>query len=169
MTRKKKIIMGVLILSLVVAVGIGALMTCGPKGAWGKGFHPGFHRAGFHPGPHGEDVADFILWKMDKHVRELNLNEAQRQEYEKAKGEIKANLAEAMKRRMELHDMVRDELSKESPDLNALAGLVKERVNHIPDMISQHIDRFMRFYNTLDEDQRAQVIEMFRSRMDLPS
>lgn len=169
MTRKKKIIMGVLILSLVVAVGIGALMTCGPKGAWGKGFHPGFHRAGFHPGPHGEDVADFILWKMDKHVRELNLNEAQRQEYEKAKGEIKANLAEAMKRRMELHDMVRDELSKESPDLNALAGLVKERVNHIPDMISQHIDRFMRFYNTLDEDQQAQVIEMFRRRMDLPS
>ena len=167
MAKRKKTIMGILILSLVVAVGIGALMTCGPKGAWGKGFHPGFYRVGFHPGPRGEDLADFIIWKMDKHVRELNLNEAQRQEYEKLKGEIKTNLAEAMKRRLEFHDILRDEMSKEDPDLNALASLIKDRVNHIPEMISGHIDLFMSFYNTLDRDQKAQVIEMFRRRMDL--
>jgi len=169
MTRKKKTIIGFLILSLVVAVGIGAVTRCGPSGAWGRAFHPGFHRMGFHPGPHGEDVADFILWKMDKHVKELNLNETQRQNYETAKGEIKTSVAEAMKRRMEFHDILRDEMSKENPDMNALASVVKEKVNHVPDMVSKHIDLFMGFYNTLDEDQKAQVIEMFRRRMDLPS
>jgi Spy/CpxP family protein refolding chaperone len=167
MTRRKKTIIGATILSLAVVAGMVAVMACGPNGAWGKCFHPGFHRMGFHPGPHGEDVADFILWKMDKHVKELDLNEAQRQEYEKAKGEIKTTIAEAMKRRTEFHDILKDEMSKENPDMDALASLVKERVNHLPDMVSKHIDLFMSFYNTLDGDQKAQLIEMFRRRMDL--
>jgi hypothetical protein len=169
MTRKKKTFLGAMFLSLLVATGIGAILACGPNGEWGKGFHPGFHRMGFHPGPRGEDVADFILWKMDKHVKELDLNEAQRQEYEKAKGEIKATIAEGMKRRMEFLDILRDEMSKENPDMDALASLVKERVNHLPDMVSKNIYLFMSFYNTLDGDQKAQVIEMFRHRMGMPS
>ena len=80
MSRRKKIIMGALILSLMVLVGIGTTMTYGPRGSWAKGFPPGFHGMGCHPGPHGhgEDIADFILWKMDRHVKELNLNDAQK-------------------------------------------------------------------------------------------
>jgi len=167
MTRKKKIITGALILSLALAAGIGAVTVRGPNGAWGKSFHPGFHRTGFHHGLHSEDVADFIIWKMDRHAKELNLNEPQKQEYEKTKDEIKTGIAEAVNRKMEFRGIVRDEMSKENPDVNALAGLVKERVNHIPDMVSKHIDVFVNLYNMLDEDQKARVIEMFRSRMDL--
>jgi Spy/CpxP family protein refolding chaperone len=167
MTRKKKTLIGVLVASLVVAAGIGALTTFAPDGAWGKGFHPGCHRAGFHP--HGEDVADFILWKMDKHVRDLDLNETQKQEYEKVKDLIKVTVAEAMERRVEFHGILRDEMSKEKPDMNALASLAKERANLIPEMVSKHIDTFLDLYNTLDESQQAQLIEMFRSRMDRPS
>ena len=167
MTGKKKTLIIVLAASLVVAAGIGALTTCAPDGAWGKGVHSGFHRTGFHP--HGEDVADFVLWKMDKHVKELNLNETQEQEYEKAKAQIKLTVAEAMERKMEFHGVLRDEMTKEKPDLEALAGMIKERVNLIPDRVSKHIDLFLNFYNTLDGDQKDQMIEMFRRRMDLPS
>jgi len=167
MTRKKKTLIGVLVGSLVVAAGIGALTTCAPDGAWGKGFHPGFHRTGFHP--HGEDVADFVLWKMDKHVNELNLNETQEQEYEKAKAQVKLTVAEAMERKREFHGILRDEMSKEQPDLEALAGMIKERADLIPDRVSKHIDLFLNFYNTLDGHQKDQMIEMFRRRMDLPS
>ena len=167
MTGKKKTLIGVLVASLVVAAGIGALTTCAPDGAWGKGFHPGFHRAGFHP--HGEDVADFILWKMDKHVKDLDLNETQKQEYEKVKDQIKFTFAEAMERRVEFHGILRDEMSREKPDLEALAGLVKERANLIPERVSKHVDLFLNFYNTLDGNQKAQLIEMFRCRMERPS
>ena len=169
MTKRKKMIIGVLIVSVTAVAALGAIVTCGPNGAWGTGFHPGFHRTGFHPGPHGEDVADFILWKMDRHVKELGLNETQNQEYEKTKGEIKTCVAEAMERHREFHHVLSDEMSKENPDLNALANLVKDHLNQIPDVLSKHIDLFVEFYNTLDRDQKAQVIEMFRSRMDLPS
>jgi Spy/CpxP family protein refolding chaperone len=156
MKKRNKYIIGAAILSFAVVVGIGATLAHGPRGSWGKPFS-------CH---HGEDMADFIIWKMDRHVKELNLNQAQSQEYEKLKGEVKAGIAEAMERRREFRGMMRSEMEKENPDLNALANRVKERVNNIPDMVSKHIDLFLRFYNMLDEGQKAQVIEMIRWRMD---
>jgi len=56
-------------------------------------------------------------------------------------------------------------MNKENPDINALAGLIKERAQHVPDMVSKPIDLFVDFYNLLDKDQQARVIEMFRLRM----
>jgi hypothetical protein len=120
---------------------------------------------GCHPGPHGEDVADFIMWKMDRHVKNLNLNEAQKKEYERIKEETRAGIAGAIEKRKEFHGIVQAEMNKENPDINALAGLMKERAQHIPDMVSKPIDRFVDFYNLLDKDQQARVIEMFRLRM----
>ena len=165
MSKRKKIIMGALILTLAIVVGIGATIACGPKGSWARGFPPGFHGMGCHPGPHGEDIADFILWKMDRHVKDLNLNDAQKGEYEKSKEEIRAGIAQAMERKKEFHRIVREEMDRENPDINALASLMKDRAQHIPDMVSRPIDLFVNFYNLLDENQQAKVIEMFRARM----
>jgi hypothetical protein len=165
MSKKKKIIMGALILTLAIVVGIGATVAYGPKGSWARGFPPGFHGMGCHSGSHGEDIADFILWKMDRHVKELNLNDDQKKEYEKSKEEIRAGIAEAIERKKGFHRIVHEEMDKENPDINALAGLMKERAQNIPDMVSKPIDLFVSFYNLLDENQKAKVIEMFRSRM----
>lgn len=166
MSKRKKIIIGALILTLAVAVGIGATTVCGPKGSWARGFGPGFHGMGCHPGTHGEDIADFILWKMDRHVKELNLTDTQKREYEKSKEQIRAGVAEAIERKKDFHRIVHEEMGKENPDINALAGLMKERVQNIPDMVSKPIDLFVNFYSLLDENQKAKVIEMFRSRMN---
>ena len=165
MSKKKKIIMGALILTLAIVVGIGATIAYGPKGSWARGFPPGFHGMGCHPGPHGEDLADFILWKMDRHVKELNLNNNQKKEYEKSKEEIRAGIAQAIERKKDFHRVVHEEMDKENPDINALAGLMKERAQNIPDMVSRPIDLFVNFYNLLDKDQQAKVIEMFRARI----
>ena len=165
MSKKKKIIMGALILTLAIVVGIGATIAYGPKGSWARGFPPGFHGMGCHPGPHGEDIADFILWKMDRHVKELNLNNNQKKEYEKSKEEIRAGIAQAIERKKDFHRVVHQEMDKENPDINALAGLMKERAQNIPDMVSRPIDLFVNFYNLLDKDQQAKVIKMFRARM----
>ena len=94
MSKRKKMIIGALILTLAVVVGIGATTVCGSRGSWARGFGPGFHGMGCHPGPHGEDIADFIMWKMDRHVKDLNLTDAQKLEYEKSKEQIRAAVAE---------------------------------------------------------------------------
>jgi hypothetical protein len=165
MSRRKKIITVTLILTLAIAAGIGASIAYGPKGSWARGFAPGFHGMGCHPGPHGEDIADFILWKMDRHVKELNLTDAQKKEYEKSKEEIRTGITEAIERKKDFHRIVREEMDKENPDINALAGLMKDRAQNIPDMVSKPIDLFVNLYNLLDESQKAKVIEMFRARM----
>ena len=165
MSKRRKIIMGPLILTLAIVAGIGATIACGPKGSWARGFPPGFHGMGCHPGTHGEDIADFILWKMDRHVKELNLSDDQKKDYEKSKEEIRAGIAEAIERKKDFHRIVHEEMVKENPDINALAGLMKERAQHIPDMVSKPIDLFVNFYTLLDESQKAKVIEMFRARM----
>ncbi len=166
MKKPKKIIsIGAVILSLAAAAGTVAALASAPKGSWAGGVHPGFHRLSCHAGPHGQDIADFLLWKMDRHATELNLNETQLQKYEEIKANIKSSIADAMERRSALHGIVREEMNKENPDVKALANLFKERVQHLPDVVSRHIDLFLSFYDMLDETQQAKVVEHFRWRM----
>jgi hypothetical protein len=161
---KKVIVTGATILALAV-VGIGITKASGLKGAWGGHFQPCFHGAGMHPSFNGGDISDFAMWKLDRHVRELNLNETQTQEYEKVKGVIKRSILEAHQGRSEFHQLVRVEIDKDNPDMNALVSLLKERVKHIPEMVSKPADLFLDFFNTLDAEQKAQVVEMIRWRL----
>jgi Spy/CpxP family protein refolding chaperone len=154
--RKKYFIIGAVILSIGILASLGFSAACGPHGSWGKGFHSRFH---------SDDVADFISWKMDRHVKDLNLDETQRQEYENLKGQVKTHITEAMERRRGFHSIIHEEINKENPDLNNVANLAKERLQKMPDIIGKNLDLFMDFYNrVLTDDQRAKVIEMIRNR-----
>jgi Spy/CpxP family protein refolding chaperone len=154
--RKKYVIIGTIILSLLVIAGLGFTAACGPHGHWHKGYDYGFH---------GEDMADFILWKMDRHVKDLNLDDTQRQEYENLKGQVRVSITEAIERRREFHRMMHEEINKENPNLNNVANLARERLQKMPDIIGKNLDLFMDFYNrVLTDAQRAKVIEMIRSR-----
>ena len=154
--QKKYIIIGTVTLSLLVIMGLGLTAACGPGGHWDRGFHPKFR---------SEDVADFILWKMDKHVRELNLNDTQGQEYDQLKEQVKASIKEAIERRRAFHRMMYEEINRDNPDLNNVANLAKERLQRMPDIIGKNLDLFMDFYNrVLTDEQRTKVIEMIRSR-----
>jgi len=154
--RKKYLIVGTVILSLMVLTGLGFTAAYGPQGCWRKGYHHGFH---------SDDMADFILWKMYRHVKELNLDEAQMQQYAEIKEQVKTTITAAMERRRQFHDLVHNEVSKENPDLNALAVDVKNRLETLPEVIGENIDLFLELYNILNPEQKAQLIEMFRSRM----
>jgi len=153
--RKKYFIIGAVILFFGALAGLGVTVASGPHGSWHRGFHHGFH----------EEFADFILWRMDRHVKDLNLDETQMQEYERIREEVKGYLTEAMEKRRDFHGILVDEISKEKPDIDALANLVKERMKNVPDFLSKHLDLFVEFYNILDENQKAQVIERLRYRM----
>jgi Spy/CpxP family protein refolding chaperone len=154
--RRKYFIIGAVILSIGILASLGFTAACGPHGRWHKGFHSRFH---------SEEVADFISWKMDRHVKDLNLDETQRQEYENLKGQVKVSITEAMERRRGFHSIIHEEINKENPDLNSVANLAKERLQKMPEIIGKNLDLFMDFYNrVLTDEQRAKVIEMIRER-----
>ena len=131
--RKRYIIIGGVILFIGILAALGFTAACGPHGPWHKGFHARFHC---------EDMTDFVLWKMDRHVKDLNLNEEQRQEYDRVRDQIKASITEAMEKRREFHGIVEAELSKENPDLKSLADLIKQRLEKMPDLIGEPLDLF---------------------------
>ena len=154
--RKNVFIIAAVILSIGILASLGFTAACGPRSHWHKGFHSKFP---------SEDMADFILWKMDKHVKELNLNDTQNQEYDQLKEQIKASITEAIERRRAFHRMMYEEINRESPDLNNVANLARDRLQKMPDIIGKNLDLFMDFYNrVLTDEQRAKVIEMIRSR-----
>ena len=154
--RKKYILIGIVILSVAMLAGLGITAACCPHGHWHRGPHTGFH---------SEEVADFISWRMDRHVKDLNLDDSQRQEYEWLKGQVRVNITEAMERRKEFHRVMYEQISRENPDLNAVANLAKDRLEKMPDMIGKNLDLLMDFYNrVLTDEQRTDVIEMIRDR-----
>jgi len=154
--RKKYMVIGIVILSVAILAGLGITAACCPHGHWHKGYHSRFH---------SEEVADFISWKMDRHVKDLNLDDSQRQEYEKMKEQIKGNIKDAMERRKEFHRIMHEEIHKDNPDLNGVANLAKDRLQKMPDIIGENLDLLMDFYNrVLTDEQRADVIQMIRER-----
>lgn len=142
--QRKSIIVGVIVLSVALVGGCGAYIR-----------HRFYHR----------DISKHVLKRWDRHVAKLDLSEAQREGYEEIRQKVQASLREARYGREELFQELRSEIDRENPDLNRMVDLVKERVEAMPSLANENLDRFVEFYNLLDDDQQAQVIEMIRKRM----
>jgi len=96
-TRKKKyFIIGGIVLSIMVLTGFGLVTAWGPCGGFDRDFHPRFHGRGFHPGFHNKDLSEFLLWRLDKRVKELDLSEEQKEKYNEIRSRIEAQLTEGM-------------------------------------------------------------------------
>lgn len=160
--KKRYLIIGSVALGAVILAGLCATGALGPHPYAHGGFHPGFCGHGFTP----EEVSEFILKRFDARAEDLNLSEEQQQEYIRIRSEIKGNIIEAMeKRRMFLVEL-KDEINRENPDMHAVAEQLKERANNIPGFVSENVDHLLAFYDVLDENQKARVMERIRCRMD---
>ena len=103
---------------------------------------------------------------MDSRVEELDLSETQMEEYEEIRLKVKAGLTEAMENRREFFRELKREINKDNPDMNALSDHIRQQLRKMPDFMSYNLDLFMEFYNVLDENQSARLLEKFRNRMD---
>ena len=155
-----------------VVLALGLLAGCGPHGFCDKVFsdRDARERGAFHGrwGTHrfaGKDISEHILKRLDERVEELNLSEAQQEKYEEIRGKVETSLNETKEERRKLFEELRGEIDRGNPDMNVAAGLVKNRFKDMPDRLAQIVDYFMEFYNVLDEDQQAQVLDEMRDRM----
>ena len=84
--------------------------------------------------------------------------------YEKVRLEIEAKLDDVMEKRREFLRELRGVIRVDNPDMNALTELLKQRMGNMSELASSMMDYFVEFYNTLDEDQKAKVVEKIRWR-----
>ena len=154
---RKTILVSAAVVSLAILIGLGITLISGPPSSWARGFHPGFQRTGFPSKHHGEEMAEFILWKMDRHAKSLDLSEAQEVRYKEMREQLKTSLTGLIEGRRTLHEMMRREMDKENPNIEALANLIKGRLENMRVDISTNLDLFVTFYGLLDADQKSRV------------
>ena len=167
MKTRNKIFIGTgIVLSVMLLAGYGLVVACGPWGDSDRGFHPRFHGRGFHSGFHGKYFSEFILWRMDKRVEELDLTDGQKQKYEEIKGKIETQLKEGMADRNRMIEEFHAEINKENPDVGLLAESIKKKIKEISGSMEENLDLFVEFYQALDHTQKDKVMDAIRDRME---
>jgi len=154
--KKKYVIAGSVVAFLVLVTGFCMVKASGDYGFCGRGVHPPFFKKAF---------PERILNRMDNKMEELNLSEEQREKYAQLKASFKADFEEMRTGRYKFMNEMRDVIDQKKPDMQRLAGLIKDRLNRMPDRIGTHLDQLVDFYNILDEEQKARVLERMRERM----
>lgn len=153
--RKKSLIIGGIALLVSGVLFVGLLTGCRP-----------FH--GHGPGAHRfckKDFSEHVLKRMDKQVAKLDLSDDQYEKYMDIRQRVAADLAEGEKKGKQLFVDLQSEMNKEDPNVGVITGLLKDQLRGMPDVMEKHLDYFEEFYNILDEDQKAQVIEKVRKKM----
>src|SRR4030042_1653126 len=144
-TRNKVLICsGILFLVLVVA-GYNWVSANGPWSDYRSGFYPRFHARGFHSGVHHQDMADFILWKMDKKAKELNLTAGQKAKYEAVKENFKSHFPQFLTERQKMKDQFHKELEKEEPDLKFLMDSSRKKLNEFSSFMDKNLALLLDF------------------------
>lgn len=154
--RKKYFIVGSIVLLIVLLTGFGLVAARGPC--------RGFHR-GFHPGLHDKDVLEFILWRLDKRVEELDLSEAQKGKYEEMKGKIETRLKERRDDRKRFMEELQTAMNKEDPDVKVLSESIKKRIKRFSGFMEGNLDLFIEFYENLDKEQKEKIMAAIREKM----
>ncbi len=164
-SQKKSFIKGaVAIIIAAVVLSLGLVAGCGPHGFREKTSWR--HSTGWMEDRfHDKDFPEHIMKRMDSRVEDLDLSETQKKKYEEIRQKIQSSLTRGFEERKTLMEELKKEINRETPDMNAMTGLVKKRLEDRPGSMEENLDLFVEFYNILDEDQKAHVIKMIRKRI----
>jgi Spy/CpxP family protein refolding chaperone len=132
-------------LSILIAVSFLAFAGCRP---------------GFGPGCHGKGGFSAMI---DKEVKDLNLTAAQKATLDGIKANIEKDMTAHMERMQAMRAEVDKELAKASPDVNAVAADIKQKLSADTNPGVRMVDYFTQFYNTLDAKQQKQLIEKMKT------
>ena len=164
--QRRFAIMGstILVIMFFAGLGIAEVLAAGGDSSCGPRF--GFFRGGFHRihGP-GADMPGFMLKRLDNKIKELNLTPAQQTKYDELRGRLKERILAAKENRMKFRETVHNELAKESPDVAALAAMMKKKIGDGSATLENGLDLFTDFYSTLDDGQKQKVLAGIRKRM----
>lgn len=163
--RKKYFIIGAAILLFALLAGVSFIAACGPPGFCDRGPHRMFCGEDSHPGFFGKDFSGFILARIDSRVEDLDLSETQMEEYRGIRQRVKDKFVFAMEKRRGFFRELHDEINADNPDMNALAGRIKLHLGKMQDFMAGNLDLFVEFYNILDEEQKAMLLENARKKM----
>jgi Spy/CpxP family protein refolding chaperone len=116
-------------------------------------------RPGFGPGCGGPGGCTAMF---DKELKDLNLTPAQQAQLDAIKKDIDNDMKAHHERMQAMHKDAIAQLSKDNPDINAIASGIKQQLAADTNPGIKMVDHFTKFYNTLDVKQQKQLIEKIK-------
>ncbi len=108
---------------------------------------------------HGERIQKVVLEKMDDLADDLKLNKSQKGKYYIIRSYVKSDMIKHHKERLAFAQQIKVEVEKEKPDMDKIIGLVKEKEWDHKKVKNRYADDFLKFYNILDDKQKAVIIK----------
>ena len=164
-TRNKVFIGGGILFLVLVVSGFGLVAAYGPWGGPCGAFPHRFHARGFHSEAFHKDMAEFILWRMDKKAKELNLSDKQKAKYEVFKENLKTHFSTAMNDHQKMRERFHEEMDREDPNVPLMIESMKSKINEMSAFLDKSLGLFLDFYNTLDSKQKRMITDEIKERM----
>lgn len=111
-------------------------------------------------------VHQYVLAYIDDQVEELNLSPDQEKKYQALRAKLEANLKAGAEKRKAAFMELYQGINQSNPDVRALTGVIKERMNLIPVMMGANLDLVADFYEILNDEQKAKVLKRAKKRMN---
>lgn len=110
-----------------------------------------------------DDFPEKVVKIIDKSVKKLKLTEDQEKKYQTMRAEFIADLKKYIEERKVISRQVGDELYKDSVDMEKIAAIMKDNPPIREDMYRKAIDKFLEFYNILDEKQKKIITDKMQN------
>jgi Spy/CpxP family protein refolding chaperone len=109
---------------------------------------------------------EFMEWRLEKFSKELNLDETQKAKLDAFKNDIHGVFEERREKRKEIHALVKEELSKDNPDLARLRPMVDQQIDSLAQTAHGFVGRVEEFYNGLTPEQKKILRDKIVEKME---
>ena len=113
---------------------------------------PSFGLARMHR--HSGMMKDFMMYKIDKLEKELNLNAAQQAKWDTFKSDLSNSIDQKMEKRKEIHEMVEQEMSKSNPDFTKISPLIHGQIDTTAQFAHDMVNRIGELVQDLTPEQK---------------
>lgn len=156
MTKKKKIIISASVLITMVSIFCFVMIA----GAFGPN---GFHKRGM---PHfmKKEISEFVLWKLDKTAKALNLDKTQQKNYNTFREGLEQTINTGLETKLDFKKQARAEFAKDTPDLSSITTNLQSHIEQMSSKFSENLALFNTFYNSLDASQKKQITDLIKEK-----
>ena len=116
-------------------------------------------------GPFGHSP-DWVLSRLDKQVKDLDLTKDQQAKYDQLKTKMRGRMEQGRRRHLQVRSEMKDLLSLHQPDMNAAAAMVKSQMIQMQQRLTEGLDEALVFYNSLNDHQKKIVAAKIKDHLD---